>query len=280
MSNPNVGIDISEFQAGVPAGPWLFVVHKATEGTTYVDPKFAERYPTLTGLRGAYHYARPGLSDGVTQANHFADTVLAAGFKPGEDMWQLDAEDGENKGVAWQPFIADFMEQAAVRLGTRGFLYAGWPFVQAHGLQQAVATYKWWLPDYNINNGAVHDPQTPSNVTPLVVVQQFTSAGNLDQNIVRNQATWNNMMAPVDLAAIAKLIQFKKAVTARALQYGDTGYLVEELNGLLTKMGFGQCEGTKYGVHTALAVWRFKSKHNIPFNPFGFGAAAVEAMLP
>ena len=84
---------ISEFQAdGVLAFPWLFVVHKATEGTTYADPQFARRFPTIRTIRGAYHYARPLDGDGGTQAGHFADTCLAAGFKPGVDIWQLDCE--------------------------------------------------------------------------------------------------------------------------------------------------------------------------------------------
>lgn len=259
MGNPNVGIDISMFQATVPEGPWLFVVHKATEGHSFQDPKFAERFPTFTGLRGAYHYARPGESDGADQANHFADTVLAAGFKPNVDMWQLDCEDGENAGVAWQPFIADFMAVAIQRLGNRGFLYAGYPFVQAHGLSQAVSDYHWWLPDYSVNDGNVHNPQVPSAFQPLVILQQFTSAGNLDQNVVRNAATWKAITQPVDYNAIAKVLAWVRALRIAPLKFGQRGPAVQFLNSLLVKQGY-YVAGTAYGEHTRSAVAALKAK--------------------
>lgn len=219
MGNPAVGIDISMFQGAVPPGPWLFVIHKATEGTGYEDPKFAARFPVLPDLRGAYHYARPLQSDGATQANRFADVVLGEGFRPGVDMWQLDAEDGENAGVNnWSQFITDFMWTAFRRLGRRGFLYAGWPFVQSHGLQNLVKTFQWWLPDYSVNDGQVHPLQTPPEFSVFVVLHQYTSAGGLDQNVVVNFARWNALMSvtpslkvtpqfmpPISISAVADL---------------------------------------------------------------------------
>ena len=47
---------------------------KATEGTTFIDPKFSQHYngATAAGLiRGGYHFARPASSSGATQANFF-----------------------------------------------------------------------------------------------------------------------------------------------------------------------------------------------------------------
>ncbi len=146
--------------------------------------------------RGTYHYARPALGGGVAQANFFADQSLKLGFKPGTDLWQLDAEDGLNSGVGnWGDYINAFMSTATQRLGVRGFLYAGWYFVTGHGLQAHIAKYKWWLPAYGSNDGGVHSfPQgVPSN---LVVIHQFTSKGNLDQNRVVDQARYSEGSTP------------------------------------------------------------------------------------
>lgn len=52
------------------------VIHKATQGTSYVDPKYTERRVAAEKeglLWGAYHFATNG--NGATQANHFLKTV-------------------------------------------------------------------------------------------------------------------------------------------------------------------------------------------------------------
>ncbi|MEV6873840.1 lysozyme [Amycolatopsis sp. NPDC051128] len=51
-----------------------FVYVKATEGTGFVNPQFAQQYngSYAVGLiRGAYHFARPDISDGAAQARYF-----------------------------------------------------------------------------------------------------------------------------------------------------------------------------------------------------------------
>ena len=78
-ANPE-GIDVSHYQGtinwnSVRSAGIEFAWIKATEGTTYVDPKFGSNYPNAyyAGvIRGAYHFARPASSSGATQANFFA----------------------------------------------------------------------------------------------------------------------------------------------------------------------------------------------------------------
>ncbi|KAI4263964.1 MAG: hypothetical protein L6R42_000907 [Xanthoria sp. 1 TBL-2021] len=73
------GFDISHYQAtvnyqGAYNSGARFVIIKATEGTTYIDPKFSQHYngATAAGLiRGGYHFARPGSSSGAAQATYF-----------------------------------------------------------------------------------------------------------------------------------------------------------------------------------------------------------------
>jgi GH25 family lysozyme M1 (1,4-beta-N-acetylmuramidase) len=74
------GIDVSHYQGSInwnsvkKAGidfAWI----KATEGTSYKDPKFNANYTNAHKagvIRGAYHFARPGNSSGTAQAKYFA----------------------------------------------------------------------------------------------------------------------------------------------------------------------------------------------------------------
>lgn len=75
------GFDVSGHQGAVDwptaaAGGATFSYVKATESTTYLNPYFEQQYDGAyqAGLiRGAYHFATPDTSDGVTQANYFVD---------------------------------------------------------------------------------------------------------------------------------------------------------------------------------------------------------------
>lgn len=81
LANP-VGVDVSNWQGAINWGSvrgagiefsWM----KATEGTTYKDPRFSANYLGAYNagvIRGAYHFARPDLSGGAAQANFFASS--------------------------------------------------------------------------------------------------------------------------------------------------------------------------------------------------------------
>lgn len=181
------GIDISAVQADDVPGDWEFVVVKISEGRSTPNFRFDAQWAHASRTtRGVYHYARPALSDGATQAHFFCDQALAHGFAPDKDIWQLDAEDGENAGVTtWRTFIIDFMAVALARLGKRGFLYAGLPFLYAHACMDLPFHYLHWLPDYGRNDGIDHGcpPADP------VVLHQFTSKP-LDQNNIVNRLAY------------------------------------------------------------------------------------------
>ncbi|HEY4018055.1 MAG TPA: lysozyme [Pseudonocardiaceae bacterium] len=78
VSGP-AGLDVSGHQAAVDwptaAGNHaVFAYVKATEGTYYINPDFAQQYngSYQAGLiRGAYHFATPNTTDGVSQADYF-----------------------------------------------------------------------------------------------------------------------------------------------------------------------------------------------------------------
>ena len=74
------GIDVSGHQGNVDwVAQWnagkRFVWAKATEGTGYKNPYFAQQYNGSYNqgfIRGAYHFALPDRSSGATQANYFS----------------------------------------------------------------------------------------------------------------------------------------------------------------------------------------------------------------
>ena len=74
------GIDVSSWQGNVNWSyywnqGYRFAYVKATEGTSYRNPYFAQQYNgsyNIGMIRGAYHFALPNVSSGATQANFFA----------------------------------------------------------------------------------------------------------------------------------------------------------------------------------------------------------------
>ena len=73
------GLDVSSFQGSVNwTAQWnagaRFAYVKATEGTYYTNPSFAQQYNgsyNVGMIRGSYHFARPDTTTGATQANYF-----------------------------------------------------------------------------------------------------------------------------------------------------------------------------------------------------------------
>lgn len=73
------GMDVSGYQGSVSwatayARGARFAYVKATEGTGYQNPSFAQQYNGSYNaglIRGAYHFALPNVSSGAAQANYF-----------------------------------------------------------------------------------------------------------------------------------------------------------------------------------------------------------------
>ncbi|WP_282086906.1 lysozyme [Streptomyces tendae] len=75
------GVDVSSHQGNVAWSTlwksgvkWAYV--KATEGTSYRNPYFAQQYGgsyDVGMIRGAYHFATPDTSGGAAQADYFVD---------------------------------------------------------------------------------------------------------------------------------------------------------------------------------------------------------------
>jgi lysozyme len=133
MPNRILGIDVSHHQREVD---WFLVAKssvkfafaKATEGSTWVDPRFESNWPAMrqVGLfRGPYHFARPG-GDPETQAVHFHSVVGALGFRDLPPVLDLEVSDGHSAGhvLAWaETFVkrAEDLFQRTLLIYTGGF---------------------------------------------------------------------------------------------------------------------------------------------------------------
>ncbi|HEX4721722.1 MAG TPA: lysozyme [Pseudonocardiaceae bacterium] len=79
LTTQTPGLDVSGYQgnvnwASVAANGAKFAYTKATEGTYYTNPYFAQQYNGSYNaglIRGAYHFATPDTTSGATQADYF-----------------------------------------------------------------------------------------------------------------------------------------------------------------------------------------------------------------
>lgn len=181
------GIDVASYQGN---GSWTvvkasgidFAFVKATQSTNYVNPSFVYNWRGIQNVgmvRGAYHFA--GLDDPIAEANHFCDTVQAAGgWVPGDGM-VLDLETGRGDLSSWAD---QFLQRVHVRSGLPGTLYSGAYFFTAHNLT-AVPAIRWVAaygsrPGINYNLWQYTDRATvPGLGTTVVDCSSFD--GSIDQ---------------------------------------------------------------------------------------------------
>jgi hypothetical protein len=217
-------IDISYAQGAVPAGPWTGCIVQLTHDThgfdVMGDRHFhdAARFP----MRGGYHYANPAASEASTQAALFVNRASALGFRRDVDCWALDFEERALPSAdANRSWITTWMAYVRGALGSRGFLYVGWPYAQASGLDAGfLRKFNWWLPAYGPNDGQPHDPVCPF----APVLHQYTSRGGpggtgLDVSRIMDQAGYDRMFgaSPAPVPAPAP----RPPVQAPTIDHGD-----------------------------------------------------------
>jgi GH25 family lysozyme M1 (1,4-beta-N-acetylmuramidase) len=132
------GVDVAGYQGNVAWSTlwssgvrWAYT--KATEGTYYTNPYFAQQYNgsyDVGMIRGAYHFATPDTTNGATQANYFADH--GGGWsKDGKTLpgaldieWNpYGAECYGKSASAMVGWIADFLNTYKARTGRDAVIY-------------------------------------------------------------------------------------------------------------------------------------------------------------
>lgn len=164
------GVDVSSHQGNVAWSTlwnsgvkWSYV--KATEGTYYKNPYFAQQYNgsyNVGMVRGAYHFATPDTSGGATQANYFVDN--GGGWsRDGKTLpGALDIEwnpygaacfgKSQSAMVTW---IRDFLNQYKARTGRHAVIYTAtsW-WKQCTGNYGGFAVNNpLWIARYNTSPG-------------------------------------------------------------------------------------------------------------------------------
>jgi lysozyme len=118
LSHHNKSVDLPMVKTTEIIG----IIHKATQGTKYVDPKYKSRRAEALGLGflwGSYHFGVGG--NPIAQADHFLDVV-----KPGEhDLLVLDFEENPNGKSMSLLEAHDFVEHVYNSTGRYPGLYSG-----------------------------------------------------------------------------------------------------------------------------------------------------------
>ncbi|CAM5345564.1 hydrolase [Streptomyces spiroverticillatus] len=164
------GVDVSSHQGNVnwaalwsSGVKWAYV--KATEGTSYKNPYFAQQYNgsyNVGMIRGAYHFALPDNSSGATQANWFASN--GGGWSrdgrtlPGalDIEWNPYGAQCYGKSpaqmVAW---IRDFLNTYKARTGRDAVIYTAtsWWKTCTGNYAGFASTSPLWVARYNTTVG-------------------------------------------------------------------------------------------------------------------------------
>ena len=177
------GIDISSWQAGIDlsAVPADFVIVKATEATTYVNPdcdRALQQAAQAGKLLGIYHFARPG--DARAQADFFI--AQCKGYI-GRAVLVLDWEaNALPLGPAWAKAWLDRVYQVT---GIRPLIYMSASVTGQYDWASVVkADYGLWVAAYTLGYQRIDGyrvPSGPKGVThwPAVAIWQYTSSGRL-----------------------------------------------------------------------------------------------------
>ena len=110
-----------------------FAFIKATEGTSYKDPRFNTNYVAAYNagvIRGAYHFARPAASSGAVQANYLASNGGAWSADSRTLPAALDIENNPSGAQCYglsttqmRNWIADFLNTYRARTGRYAVIY-------------------------------------------------------------------------------------------------------------------------------------------------------------
>jgi lysozyme len=173
-------LDVSQWQGSInwsrvhQDGIRLVFV-KATEGSTFTDPRFEanRREAEALGIRlGAYHFAAPGSTTPAAQADHFAKVVGT--LRRRELRPVIDLETGLPSST--EAFARELVQAIRRRLGVTPLLYSYQAYLSAMRLRRPIGG-GLWLASYSRNDGRDYGADVPRPWRGWVA-HQFTSRGH------------------------------------------------------------------------------------------------------
>lgn len=160
------GIDVSRWQgeprwAEAKAAGVRFVIAKATEGSTWVDPQYARNRAKLRAKAipfSAYHFAGPDTTpgDATAEADHFVNT---AGLDGRNLLPVLDLErHNDLSAELLRDWAATWLARVEERLGVKPMIYTSSSFwIERMGDTKWFADngYRLWIAHWNVDSPTV-----------------------------------------------------------------------------------------------------------------------------
>jgi GH25 family lysozyme M1 (1,4-beta-N-acetylmuramidase) len=153
------GIDISHYNGDEateidPADSLTFIICKATQGTTTVDPDFSENWKTIKAKKmilGAYHFYLT-YEDPVQQATHFLSTLNMLGetdMVPIVDIEQQSLDTNKpHKASETQKNFLLFLNHIESESGYTPMIYTAPAFANQYLADTIFSKYPLWIAEY------------------------------------------------------------------------------------------------------------------------------------
>lgn len=176
-------IDVSHFDGTVDwtkvaASGVLGIIHKATQGTTYVDPSFAAAktaVPAAGLLWGAYHFGT-GDAEGSDQANFFLDTVQP----DARTLCCIDFEPNPSGTTMSLDHLFGWIETVQAATGRPPVVYGGKSLLFGDigtATHPTLAACALWVAEYTT---AAQPSGIPSQIWTTWTLWQYTESGTVD----------------------------------------------------------------------------------------------------
>lgn len=180
------GIDISSHQSGINISKLTttdFVIVKATQGVTYVNPYFSRHYDAAKKagkLLGTYHYF--GGNDPVKEADFYVSTV---GSRVGEGILVLDWESYQNSSFKKGPSVAwKFLQRVHEKTGIWPMIYMSKSVTRSYDWSTVAKYCGLWVAQYANSNRTDYQtsPWTDKKGTGAwtqTAIYQYSSKGKI-----------------------------------------------------------------------------------------------------
>lgn len=257
------GIDISKWQAGIDLSKINcdFVIVKATEGKSFVDPscdRFFQQALSLGKKLGIYHFANNSDNTPEQEADWFINNTK--GYI-GKAIPVLDWEDNVKSDVAWALKWLQLVEKS---YGCKPLIYMSESTVNSYDWSSvANANYGLWVAKYRDNNADYNYDMSNAGRNPAVrhwkfyALWQWTSSGrldgyngNLDCNVFYgDKEAWDKYIeneippheenntdtvvtAPAQSSTVAYTVKSGDTLSEIAKEYGTTINAIASLNNI------------------------------------------------
>jgi lysozyme len=197
------GIDVSHYDGTVDwvkvkASGDVFGIAKASEGLTFIDPKFSANWAAMKSaglVRGAYHFFRP-LDDGKQQADFFLSQISGFGLGDLPPILDWEVHDTTITNALQIQRVQDFVDEVQAVTGLTTILYSSKSFLATLGSPTQFVGLPLWDARWGVSCPDIPDAW-PSwtfwQYTATASVQGISGDGGVDVN--HFNGTYDKLMA-------------------------------------------------------------------------------------